>query len=85
LDADFIAAHNRGRREIADAHAVRLLAMCGQALDVLDTAMGRGDVKAALAVLKGAGVFVGTRRVSRAAATPIPCVLNRYSEPKYRS
>jgi len=58
-DADFIAAYNRGRREIADAHAVRLLAMCGQALDVLDTAMGGGDVKAALAVLKGAGVFAG--------------------------
>ncbi len=58
-DADFIAAHNRGRRELANAHAVRLLALCGGALDVLEGAIQGGDVKAALAVLKGAGVFAG--------------------------
>jgi len=58
-DADFIAAYNRGRREIAAAHAVRLLAMCGQALDVLDGAIAAGDARVALAVLKGAGVLGG--------------------------
>jgi len=58
-DAAFIAAYNAERRELANTHAVRILAMCGAALDVLESAMQGGDVKAALAVLKGAGVFGG--------------------------
>jgi hypothetical protein len=58
-DAEFIAAYNRGRHELGNSHATRLLAMCGQALDVLDGAIAAGDAKVALAVLKGAGVFAG--------------------------
>jgi len=38
-DAGFIAAYNAGRRELANTHAVRILAMCGAALDVLEGAM----------------------------------------------
>jgi len=58
-DPEFIAAYNRGRHELANSHATRILAMCGGALDVLDGAIAAGDVKVALAVLKGAGVFGG--------------------------
>jgi len=58
-DAEFIAAYNRGRHELASSHATRILTMCGAALDVLDGAIAAGDAKVALAVLKGAGVFAG--------------------------
>lgn len=58
-DPAFIAAHNGGRRELANAHAVRLLTLCGQALDVVGSALEAGDVRTALAVLKGAGLFAG--------------------------
>ena len=59
-DPAFIAAHNGGRRELANAHAVRLLTLCGQALDVVGGALEAGDVRAALAVLRGAGMFGGS-------------------------
>jgi transposase-like protein len=58
-NAEFIAAYNRGRHQLANSHATRILAMCGAALDVLDGAIAAGDAKVALAVLKGAGVFAG--------------------------
>ena len=59
-DPAFIAAHNAGRRELANAHAVRLLTLCGHALDVVGGALEAGDVRAALAVLEGAGMFAGS-------------------------
>jgi len=58
-DPEFISAYNRGRHELANSHATRILAMCGGALDVLESAIAAADVKTALAVLKGAGVFRG--------------------------
>lgn len=58
-DPEFIASYNRGRHELADSHATRILAMCGQALDVLDGAIAAGDARVSLALLKGAGMFGG--------------------------
>ncbi len=58
-DAEFIAAYNRGRHELANSHATRILAMCGQALDVLEGAIAGGDARVSLAVLKGAGMLGG--------------------------
>jgi len=58
-DYTFQAAYNRGRKELADAHAARLHALTAVALDTVETAMKEGDVKAALTVLRGVGMLAG--------------------------
>ncbi len=58
-DAAFLAAFHRARREQAEEHTMRLTALVSHALDVVEGAVAAGDVRAALTVLKGAGVLRG--------------------------
>jgi hypothetical protein len=55
----FSAALNRRRQELWASHTERLRAMVGGALDTLEKAVGAGDRKVALAVLKAADLGAG--------------------------
>ncbi len=58
-DYAFQAGYNRGRRELAEAHAARLHALTAIAFDTVEAAMKQGDAKAALTVLRGVGMLTG--------------------------
>jgi hypothetical protein len=58
-DLEFQAAYNRGRRELHDTMQARLLGMAGKAAGTVEKAIQDGDVKAALALLKGLGLLSG--------------------------
>lgn len=55
-DYDFQAAINRGRREVQLAIPNSITSIVEPAIQVVRAAIQRGDVRAALAVLKGAGL-----------------------------
>ena len=56
----FLAALNRGKRDIQEALRLRLLNLGEQALGIAGESLNSGDVKTALAILKGLGLFSGT-------------------------
>ena len=56
-DYTFQAALNRGKRELRDAVQARLMRLGEAAAGVVATAVQGGDVRAALAVLKGLGLL----------------------------
>ncbi len=58
-DWSFQAALNRGRRELRDAVLSCLLRSAEQAAGVVARAVDEGDLKVALAVLKGLGLLSG--------------------------
>jgi hypothetical protein len=60
-DFAFQAAYNGLRRELHREAEVRLESLVHSALGTISTAIDDGDVRAALAVLKGAGVLAGSR------------------------
>jgi len=59
-DLSFQAACNRGRRELWEASAGRLLRAAHTAAETVANAVESGDVQVALAVLKGIGALSGT-------------------------
>jgi len=58
----FRLALERGRQELRQAMAARLLALTSKAADCLEGALAQGDGKAALALLKGLGFLDGHSR-----------------------
>ncbi len=58
-DFEFQAAYNRGRREIIEEIQDALLMTAREAVDKVGEAVRSGDVRVALAVLKGAGGLEG--------------------------
>ena len=58
-DFEFQAAFNRGRQELQDALQARLLQLAERAIETIEEAVAEGDVRAALAVLKGLGLLDG--------------------------
>ena len=54
--AGFQAAFNQRRRELWEAISQRLRTLVPAALDVLEAALAKGDLRAALGVLKAAGL-----------------------------
>lgn len=59
-DYAFRAAYNRGRGELRDAMEARLLRVAHRAAETVAEAVEGGDVRAALAVLKGLGALSGS-------------------------
>ena len=59
-DFSFQAAYNGLRRDLRREIEVRLDNLANAALDTVSLAVDAGDVRAALAVLKGTGVFAGS-------------------------
>jgi hypothetical protein len=62
-DFTFRAAYNGGRQELLERMESRLMGLADKAAGVVETALDRGDEKAALAVLKGLGLLDGVRPV----------------------
>jgi hypothetical protein len=60
-DHEFQAAYNRSRQELLDAINARLLWAAHEAAGVVAGAIERGDVRAAVAILKGMGAVNGSR------------------------
>src|SRR3954470_11486988 len=58
-DFAFLAAYNRGRREMREALQGRLMALADKAVGAVESAVAAGDGKAALALLKGLGLLPG--------------------------
>ncbi len=58
-DVEFQAALNRGRREAREAAQMRLEGLAGSAISTLEQAVAEGDVRAALAVLRGLSLLGG--------------------------
>ena len=58
-DFSFQASLNRGKREIRQAIQARLLQIAHEAVGTVESAVQDGDVKSALATLKGLGVLSG--------------------------
>ena len=58
-DWDFQAALNRGRSELQSAVEARLLLVAEQAAETVAHAVQGGDLRAAIAVLKGLGLLAG--------------------------
>jgi hypothetical protein len=57
----FAAAYNRQRRDLWEATETRLLRLADRATTVVERALDQdGDVKAALALLKGLGLLAGS-------------------------
>ena len=52
-EAPFVAAYNRGLRDLNEAIATRLLSLAQRSVDVVEQALDAGDVRAALAILRG--------------------------------
>ncbi len=57
LDHGFQAAYNAARRDLQREVEARLLNLADVALETVEAAVLGGDVRAALAVLKGLGAF----------------------------
>ncbi len=60
-DSGFQAAVNEARLELQQATQVRLAQIAAEATDVVGKAVQDGNVRAALAVLKGLGLLCGER------------------------
>lgn len=60
-DQNFQAAWNRGRAELHDATQARLSHLATQAVSVLEDALGRDDIRTAIALLRGVGHLSGQR------------------------
>jgi hypothetical protein len=58
-DFEFQAALNRAKRHLQDTVETRLLALGEKAAGVLEQALDAGDVRAAVAVLRGLGALDG--------------------------
>jgi hypothetical protein len=58
-DAGFIAAYNRGRREVLDGMYARLLRVADKAVATVEQAV-EGDPKTAVALLRGLGLLSGS-------------------------
>ena len=56
-DPSFQATFNRRRQDLWDRASDRLRALVPKALDALENAISEGDAKAALGVLKAAGLY----------------------------
>jgi hypothetical protein len=56
---EFQAALNRGRREAWEAAELRLQRLAESAIRVVEQALDQGDVRAALAILRGLGLLGG--------------------------
>jgi hypothetical protein len=59
-DFQFIAAFNRGRKQLRHDTEARLFNMANRATETVEQAIAEGNVSAALAVLKGLGLLAGT-------------------------
>jgi hypothetical protein len=57
---EFKAAYNAGMRRLQEHAAGRLYALVDSALDVVRDAITKGDVRSALALLKGIGLLRGS-------------------------
>ena len=62
-DYRFQAALNRGRRDLRQAVACRADQLASDAADCVAQAVRKGDVKAALEILKWANIFAATFRI----------------------
>ena len=60
-EPEFLAEHNRQKGEIRDAVTGRINALQLTAIEAVESAIGQGDARIALAVLKGTGVLDGNR------------------------
>ena len=58
-DPDFLAALNSYRSELRDAQHHRLARLASKAIDVAEQALEDGDIRTALAVLRGIGLLAG--------------------------
>jgi hypothetical protein len=58
-DFEFQASYNRGQRDLYEAVQSRLLAMANKAVGTVEQAIQDGDVKSAVALLKGLGLLSG--------------------------
>ena len=58
-DWNFQAAHNAARRDLQREVESRLLSLAHAACETVATAIGAGDARTALAILKGIGVLPG--------------------------
>ena len=58
-DPDFLAALNSYRSELRDTQHHRLARLASKAIDVVEQALEDGDIRAALALLRGSGLLPG--------------------------
>ncbi len=58
-DPDFLAALNSYRSELRDTQHHRLARLASYAIDVAEQALEDGDIRTALAVLRGIGLLAG--------------------------
>ena len=58
-DLEFVAAVNRGKRDLHEAMQARLLAMTEKAVDSLEISIENGNEKSAWMLLKGVGLLSG--------------------------
>ena len=74
----FVATWQNRRRQVWDAHAQRLRNLAGRALDVVETGLDAGDLRAAALVLKS--VDLGDLAAPEAETTPEAIKQTRFQE-----
>ena len=74
----FVATWQNRRRQVWDAHAQRLRNLAGRALDVVETGLDAGDLRAAALVLKS--VNLGDLAAPEAETTPEAIKQTRFQE-----
>ena len=74
----FVATWQNRRRQVWDAHAQRLRNLAGRALDVVETGLDAGDLRAAALVLKS--VDLGDLAAPEAETTPEAIKQARFQE-----
>ncbi len=74
----FVATWQNRRRQVWDAHAQRLRNLAGRALDVVETGLDAGDLRAAALVLKS--VDLGDLAAPEAETTPEAIKQMRFRE-----
>ena len=74
----FVATWQNRRRQVWDAHAQRLRNLAGRALDVVETGLDAGDLRAAALVLKS--VNLGDLAAPEAETTPEAVKQARFQE-----
>lgn len=74
----FVATWQNRRRQVWDAHAQRLRNLAGRALDVVETGLDAGDLRAAALVLKS--VNLGDLAAPEAETTPEAIKQARFQE-----
>ena len=74
----FVATWQNRRRQVWDAHAQRLRNLAGRALDVVETGLDAGDLRAAALVLKS--VDLGDLAAPEAETTPEAVKQARFQE-----